>query len=252
MNASKKVLLIGSLLIAAAACAQAQQAAIVSGSAVSGGTITLKNPSSYESQTFEYLITGAPATASVVLKGCSAGGTCVTLGTSTDTTNTFQHWNTAFDYYTVVPTFTGGTAPALRVNARFGGGPGDMVRGIPVHGIRTGFQCIVVVSTATTVQAVGGSCVAPGAGLSLYITDIEFGTSAAAGVAADSFPTLKSGTGGTCGSATAVVWQALTTANSTVTSNYSTPFKVAANSELCWIMTTAGSKTIQIRGFIAQ
>lgn len=124
-------------------------------------------------------------------------------------------------------------------------------KGLQVHGTRNGINCLVAVSTATTIQAVGGSCVAPGAGLSIYITDIEFGTSAAAGTAADSFPTLKSGTGGTCGSGTAVIWQGLTAANSTIIANLSTPIKVASNSEVCWIMTTAGSKTVQVHGFIA-
>jgi hypothetical protein len=126
---------------------------------------------------------------------------------------------------------------------------GDRV--VETHPNRKGITCTVTVSTATTVQAVGGSCAAPGAGLSVYITDVAFGTSAAAGTTADSFPTLKSGTGGTCGTGTAVIWQALTTANSTVLENRTTPIKVAANSEVCWIMTTAGSKTLQLAGFIA-
>ena len=46
-------------------------------------------------------------------------------------------------------------------------------------------KCQVTVSTATTIQAVGGSCAAPGAGLSIYITDIDFSTNAAA-ISADS------------------------------------------------------------------
>lgn len=121
-----------------------------------------------------------------------------------------------------------------------------------VYGDHPGrIRCTVAVSTATTVQAVGGSCVAPGATSSIYITDVKFGTSAAAGTAADSFPTLKSGTGGTCGAATAVVWQALTAANTTVVDNLTQPIKLTANHELCWIMTTAGSKTIDIVGYIA-
>lgn len=112
------------------------------------------------------------------------------------------------------------------------------------------FHCVVAVSTATTIQAVGGSCVAPGAGQSLYITDVFFSASAA-GIAADAFPTIKSGTGGTCGSATAVVWQALTAAAIVAVDNRSTPIKITANNELCWISSTAGSKTVQISGFIA-
>ena len=107
------------------------------------------------------------------------------------------------------------------------------------------------VSTATTITALGGSCVAPGAGLSIYITDISFSTSAAAGTAADSFPTLKYGTGGTCGTGTTVVWGALTTANSTVVNNLTTPIKIPANSEVCWMMSTAGSKFIVLTGYIA-
>lgn len=112
------------------------------------------------------------------------------------------------------------------------------------------FSCVVAVSTATTIQAVGGSCVAPGAGLSLYVTDIEFSTSAA-GIAADAFPTLKYGTGGTCGSNTTVFWQALTAAAGVFVSNSTIPVKIPANNEICWITSTAGSKTLQLRGFIA-
>lgn len=111
-------------------------------------------------------------------------------------------------------------------------------------------HCVVTVSTATTVQAVGGSCAAPGAGLSIYVTDVYF-TSSASGIAADAFPTLKYGTGGTCGSGTAVFWQALTASAIVAVDNRVTPIKIPANNEVCWITTTAGSKAIQIGGFIA-
>ncbi|MDP2319569.1 MAG: hypothetical protein Q8O42_09565 [Acidobacteriota bacterium] len=117
--------------------------------------------------------------------------------------------------------------------------------------VAAGIRCYVAVSTATTIQAVGGSCATPGAGQSIYITDIAFGTSAAAGTAADSFPTLKSGTGGTCGAATEVVWGGLTTANSTIVENLTRPIKLTAAHELCWMMSTAGSKTLVITGFVA-
>lgn len=112
------------------------------------------------------------------------------------------------------------------------------------------FHCVVTVSTATTVQAVGGSCAAPGAGLSLYVTDVYFSASAA-GIAADAFPTLKYGTGGTCGSGTTVFWQALTAAAVQAVDNRSIPIKIPANNEICWITTTAGSKSLQVSGFIA-
>jgi hypothetical protein len=111
-------------------------------------------------------------------------------------------------------------------------------------------HCAVTVATATTIQAVGGSCAAPGAGLSIHVTDVLFAASAS-GIAADAFPTLKYGTGGTCGSGTAVFWQALTAAAIVAVDNRTMPIKIPANNEICWISSTAGSKAIQISGFIA-
>lgn len=112
-------------------------------------------------------------------------------------------------------------------------------------------HCVVTVSTATTIQAVGGSCVAPGAGLSIYITDVVFSASATGGTAADSFPTIKSGTGGTCGSNTAVIWGFMSGVVPHIEHTYATPIKVTANHELCWINSTAGSKFVMITGYIA-
>ncbi len=114
----------------------------------------------------------------------------------------------------------------------------------------TRFHCVVPVSTATTLTAVGGSCAAPGATNRLYITDIYFSASAS-GIAADAFPTLKSGTGGTCGTATAVVWQHLSAAAVNAVDNRSQPIPLTLNHELCWITSTAGSKTLQVSGYIA-
>jgi hypothetical protein len=114
------------------------------------------------------------------------------------------------------------------------------------------FSCPVPVSTATTIQAFGGSCVAPGASLSLYITDVNVSTNAS-GIAADTFMTIKSGTGGTCGSNTAVVWAAFTAAaaQANVVEQLVTPIKITANNELCWINSTAGSKFLVVNGYIA-
>lgn len=113
------------------------------------------------------------------------------------------------------------------------------------------FTCTVVNSTATTLTALGGSCAAPGANLSLYITDIIASASAAATTTADQYLELKSGTGGTCGSSTAVVWAAFNTANGAVYIDLNTPIKVAANNELCWMDAVAGNKTFVVNGFIA-
>jgi len=112
--------------------------------------------------------------------------------------------------------------------------------------------CTVTVSTATTLTAVGGSCAAPGTGLSIYITDILFASSAQA-IIADTFPTLKYGTGGTCGSGTTAFWGAFQAAAvpATTVQSLKTPIKIPANNEVCWINSTVGSKFVVIAGFIA-
>jgi hypothetical protein len=118
-------------------------------------------------------------------------------------------------------------------------------RGTPIN-------CTVAVSAGVAIAPVGGSCLAPGGGLSIYVTDISFGSSAASGTTADSFPTLKQATASTsCATAPVVVWQGLSVANTTITEHEVIPIKLTANTDLCWVMTTAGSKTIQIQGFIA-
>lgn len=113
-------------------------------------------------------------------------------------------------------------------------------------------SCVVTVSTATTLTAVGGKCIAPEPGLSLYITDILFATNAGA-IAADSFNTLKAGTGGSCGTATTIVWGAMTTAatQATVTQTFRTPIRLPSANELCWMNSTAGSKFLVINGYKA-
>lgn len=126
------------------------------------------------------------------------------------------------------------------------------VKGTFVHGPTTGIRCKATASTATTLTAFGGSCAAPGASLSLYITDITSSTNAA-GIAADSYNTVKFGTGGTCGTGTTVLYAAMTAAaaQATVSDHFTTPLKVTANNELCWINSTAGTKDFTISGFIA-
>lgn len=114
------------------------------------------------------------------------------------------------------------------------------------------FRCTVAVSTATTLTAVGGSCAAPGASLSLYITDILFASNAQ-GIASDTFPTLKYGTGGACGTGTVIFWGAFLAAavQDTAIQSLAIPIKIPANNEICWINSTAGSKFLVISGYIA-
>jgi hypothetical protein len=99
--------------------------------------------------------------------------------------------------------------------------------------------------------AFGSPCAAPGAGLSLYITDITASSSVIATVTADQYLEIKSGTGGTCGTATAVVWAAYNLAFAPIAANFIVPIKVAANNELCWMHAATGSKTFIVQGYIA-
>jgi hypothetical protein len=66
--------------------------------------------------TFEYLLTGSPASASIVLQGCMRGGTCETIETNTSTSNTKRSVIGVYDYFTFTPTLGGGSSPKLQVN----------------------------------------------------------------------------------------------------------------------------------------
>lgn len=119
-------------------------------------------------------------------------------------------------------------------------------------------NCVVTVSTATTVQAFGAPCLAGGRDIqqALYITDILVSTNATA-IAADSFLTIKYGTGTTCGTGTTIVWGAITgngtftTASAALTQSFKTPIRIPPNTDLCWIGSTAGSKFIVVNGYTA-
>lgn len=110
------------------------------------------------------------------------------------------------------------------------------------------FRCVVTVSTATTIQAVGAPCNAV-PGQVLNITDIFFSASAT-GIAADAFPTLKYGTGTTCGTGTTIFWGALSAAAFVTPQTFQTPIRLPANVDVCWISSTAGSKFLVISGFL--
>lgn len=112
------------------------------------------------------------------------------------------------------------------------------------------FRCVVAVSTATTITAIGGDCAAR-PGLTPWITDISFSTNAA-GITADSFNTLKYATAGSsCATAAVVFWGAMTAAatQATATQSFTTPLRLIPNVDLCWINSTAGSKFLVIAGF---
>src|SRR3989442_698329 len=110
--------------------------------------------------------------------------------------------------------------------------------------------CVVTVSTATTIQAVGPPCDGRADGTSIYITDVFFSASAT-GIGADAFPTLKFGTGTTCGTGTTVFWGVVTAAAFAVPQALATPMRIPATNDICWISSTAGSKFLLLAGYRA-
>lgn len=105
------------LLVLLIAPAQGQQAIQRDTMTVaSGATGTYLVMIASDTHAIEYVISGGPATASIVLQGCMRGGTCTTLETSTATTNTVRSVAGLYDYLTIAPTFTGGTTPSVKAN----------------------------------------------------------------------------------------------------------------------------------------
>jgi len=103
-------------------------------------------------------------------------------------------------------------------------------------------------STATTSTTVTG-CTAPGAGLSIYITGLQWSSSVTSTVT--DYMTIQDGTGGNCAAATTVRWEGYAQAFTTVPVVFQQPLKVDANSEVCFVHAGAGQRTVNIQGFIA-
>jgi hypothetical protein len=84
---------------------------------VSGNTQSFSGPGNLG--TFEELISGSPATISIVIRGCMTGGTCEILETNTSTAATQIRKPTisaVYDYFTVTASWTGGTNVSVLVN----------------------------------------------------------------------------------------------------------------------------------------
>ena len=127
-------------------------------------------------------------------------------------------------------------------------GPWLPVAAQPVRGELV--RCVVTTSTATTIQVIPSPCAATTDGNGLYLTDILFSASAT-GIGADAFPTLKYGTGTTCGPGTTIIWGALTAAAFVTPHALVSPIRVPPGTDLCWISSTAGSKFLVLVGFRA-
>jgi hypothetical protein len=132
----KKILFVMILLTAIVSSAQQtvkkdSGTITVSGGAVGtvGGAFQLNNDLGMVTNGFEIIVTGTPATLSVITKGCMRGGTCDTLDTYTTVANANRKptISVPYDYFEISATWTGGSSPTVRVNrtatlARSGGG----------------------------------------------------------------------------------------------------------------------------------
>lgn len=98
---------------------------------VSGTTITVPNLQGSLAAVFHEVVTGAPASATVVVSGCTAANSCTQMDSFTFTGNGYTYRSlssaTSYDHYAVTPTWTGGAAVSVTVgttiprNANSGG-----------------------------------------------------------------------------------------------------------------------------------
>ncbi len=141
-----------------------------------------------------------------------------------------------------------------------GSSPSAATAGQPTRGLFTpeGVQAVTLdhprrvscrlTTSATTSTAITG-CTAPGAGLSIYVTDISVYGGVATGATAAA--SLQYGTGGTCGTGTTIVYDCQHAATAGCEAHFSVPAKAVANSELCLVDATVGTKFISLKGYIA-
>lgn len=118
------------------------------------------------------------------------------------------------------------------------------------------FSCSMS-STATTSTVITGcfgsvsTMVAPGAGLAFYITSYSWGSSIIS--TTTNFMTLQYGTGGTCGTGTAPFHRGFIPAafNTLVPDIGDVPIRAGTNAEVCFLHPGAGTRFINIRGYVA-
>lgn len=119
------------------------------------------------------------------------------------------------------------------------------------------FRCAMT-STATGATVVSGcfgavsTMAAPGAGLAFYITGYSWSSSIISTTA--NFMELRYGTGGTCGTGTTAWYRGFIPAafNSIANGDVGAiPIRVATNNEVCFIHASAGTRLINITGYVA-
>ncbi len=127
---------------------------------------------------------------------------------------------------------------------------GELLTSDTGHGHPNRIHCYLN-TTATTSTLITGCGAPTQGGFSIYITDVMMSSSAASTTAANELLQIQSGTGGSCGTPT-VIRAAMNAANDGFEKSYKTPTKVAANAEICILSAMAGTKTVEINGFLAQ
>lgn len=116
------------------------------------------------------------------------------------------------------------------------------------------FGCVMD-SSATTSTVITGctgaiaTTAAPGAGLAIYITDIEFYASTVSSTTNRNV--IQTGTGGTCGTGTALLYAGYNPAAFQGNEvSFNTPRKGTVNGEVCFLNGVTGQKLITVSGYV--
>lgn len=110
------------------------------------------------------------------------------------------------------------------------------------------FQCIMT-STAVVSTVITG-CTSPGAGLKRYITNISYNNSIVA--TTTNFMTIQYGTGSNCATGPVVIYrQANSVAFLAVSEGFVQPLETAAATDICFLHPGAGTRLINITGYVA-
>lgn len=127
---------------------------------VNATPLTFQDSIGTQSNIWEIIITGSPATMSIVVKGCMRGNTCTTLTTNTSTTNSNITTSGVYNYYIFTPTWTGGTNPTVKINRtgtaakNNGPGGGGGAGGLVVTGLGITAPGTVTTPSCPTGQAI--------------------------------------------------------------------------------------------------
>lgn len=119
---------------------------------------------------------------------------------------------------------------------------------VTMAGVKT-FKCQIN-STATTSTLVTGCTTGLLGGQRFFITSIQWSSSIISTTA--NFMRIQSGTGGTCGTGTTVLYEGyIPAAFNSVNVMFPTPLAAQSASELCFVHAGAGTRIVGIQGYIA-